>query len=123
MASPALQKTWQGGSTGGGTEFVNVAVPGVVPKEVLFAIKQAKIGFNSNPWTVIGSSDGVASSMDGTDRWIDSGDIISWSPGNPRSWIVLQQTALGATFHCLLATLDTTADINGDDLADAGQAD
>jgi hypothetical protein len=116
MAAPALQKTWQGGSTLSGTELVNVVVPGVHPKEVLFAVKTAKIGFNSNPWTVIGSSDGVGASMDGTDRWVDSGDIISWSPGNPRPWIVLQQTALGATFHCLLATLDTTADFDGNDI-------
>ena len=115
MAAPALQKTWQGGSTLGGTEFVNV-VAGVTPKEALFLVKDAKVGFNSNPWTVIGSSDGVGSSMDGTDRWLDSGDILTWSSGNPRSWIVLQQAALGATFHCLLANPNTNDDPNGDDI-------
>ena len=115
MAEPTLQKTWQGGSSPGGAEFVNV-IAGAAPKGVLFLVKEAKIGFNSNPWTVIGSSDGVGASMDGTDRWLDSGDILTWSFGNPRSWIVLQQTALGATFHCLLANPNTNDDFDQEDI-------
>ena len=103
MAAPALQKTWQGGSTAGGTQFVNVIVTGTTPRDTLWAIKNAMVNFFAVPWTVIGSSDGVNASMDGTDRWIDSGDIIfRTTGGTPVSWIVLQQTGIGATFQVLL---------------------
>lgn len=110
MAAPALHKTWQGGSTAGGTQFVNVVVTGVTPKDTLWAIKNSMVNFFANPWTVIGSSDGVTSSMDGTDRWVDSGDIVYPTISNdPFSWIVLQQTALGATFQVLLHASETLA--------------
>lgn len=83
---------------------------------MLFAIKDALVNFFVNPWTVVGSSDGVNSSMDGTDRWVNSGDVVY--PTNsldPHSWIVLQQTAIGATFQIILATDKTLADDPGRD--------
>lgn len=112
MAAPALQKTWQGGSSAGGTQFVNVVVTGIAVKDTLWAIKNAMVNQFANPWTVIGSSDGANASMDGTDRWIDNGDIIyPNTAGNPFSWIVLQQTAIGATFQTILYANDIlTAD-------------
>lgn len=108
--APPLQKTWQGGSTNGGTEFVNVAVTGTTTRDTLWAIKNAMVNFVANPWTVIGSSDGANASMDGTDRWIDSGDIVyPTNGGDPFSWVVLEQTAIGATYQILLYTNELLA--------------
>lgn len=64
----------------------------------LDAVLQAKLGMVdgglTSPWTVIGSSDGVNASMDGTDRWVDIADIVADTPGNPHSWIVLEQPGI-----------------------------
>lgn len=109
MAAPALHKTWQGGSTPGGTEFVNT-LPGSLSTQTLWAIKNALVNFNSNPWTVIGSCDASASGMDAVDRWVDAGDVsYPTNAGDPFSWIVLQQTAIGATYQILLYTGGTLA--------------
>jgi hypothetical protein len=106
MTLPALQKTWQGGSSPGGTEFVNQLISegtgDANNAAAMLAIKEALVGFNSNPWTVVGSSDGVASSMDGTDRWADTGDLI-WSNLGAFSWIVLQQTNINTKTQLLLS--------------------
>lgn len=104
MTAPVLQKTWQGGSTLGGTEFVNVVVGGTTPPDTLLAIKNAMIGFNANPWTVIGSCDGITSGMDGVDRWVNTADLVYRGLlGSPLSWIVLQQTAIGATYQVMFS--------------------
>jgi hypothetical protein len=56
----------------------------------------ALLGFASNPWTVVGSCNAVASGMDGVNRWQNNSDL-TWvnASGGAHSWIVLQQAALG----------------------------
>jgi len=58
-------------------------------QQAIFAIKNMlKTTFG---WTIAGSSDAVTGDMDGVDRWIDLGDIVSSSSGSgARSWIVMQ---------------------------------
>ena len=68
-------------------------------QKTFFAIKQAMIGFSSNPWTVLSSSDGTTA--DSTDNWLISTDLV-WSTGN-HSWIVLTKPTTGSQ---LLLSLD-----------------
>lgn len=86
---PTPELTWQ--------HDVSIPVTGgseiTLNTNAVFAIKEAMIGFASNPWTVAGSSDGSSAGMDATDRWIDTGDLIWTGIGNPRSWIALENAA------------------------------
>jgi len=115
MALPALQKTWQGGSSLGGTEFVNKLVVGAnQQRAMLLKIRDAFVGFNTWPWTVAGSSDSLVGAMDASDRWVDTGDLVYiTTAGTPYSWIVLQQPGTGAQV-CIslerLLALDLTRD-------------
>jgi len=83
MGLPTLSKTWQ----------FNVNNTEVSAAELtwhqttLYNMKTAMIGFASNPWTVVGSSDSTAASMDATDRWSSSANLV-WGTG-VHSWIVL----------------------------------
>jgi hypothetical protein len=118
MASPVLQKTYQGGSTAGGTQFINVPATSGIPKNTMFLIKDALINFFAVPMTVIGSSDSINSSMDGTDRWITDANLIyAATAGTPYSWIVLQQAGINAKTQILVG-LDTlsAADFNREDI-------
>lgn len=104
MALPALQKTWQGGTTLGGIDLVNQPISEasseLTARTVLLKIKQALTTFNLNPWTVVGSSDSVAASMDTTDRWSDVSDLVfRVLSGGVHSWIVLQQSNIAANFQ------------------------
>jgi hypothetical protein len=122
MALPSLHKEWQGGTTLSGTDLVNVVVSGTsseeLAKNALFQIKDALTTFNSNPWTVAGSSDSSASSMDGTDRWIDTGDLVYRTTGGTAfSWIVLEQSQINPNFQVLFGLDNTSAsDANRHDL-------
>lgn len=110
MAFPTLQKTWQGGTTPGGTDLVNQTITVGSPRDTLFAIKEALVNMDQNPWTVIGSSDSIASGMDAVDRWVTAANLVYRNNSNdPMSWIVLQNTALGATFQMVLSLEDTLA--------------
>ena len=108
MALPALQKTWQGGTTLGGIDLVNQVVNG--EKNVLFAIKAAFTTFNANPWTVIASCDSSSFSMAGTDYWVGAGNLVYRNNSNdPHSWIVLQQANINAKFQICISLDDTLA--------------
>ena len=87
MASPVLpgfSKIWQlnvnnvASYSEGGT---------IDNQKVLLNLKNLIIGFTSNPWTVVSSSDSVTSGN--TDLWIKYTDLV-WSTSN-HSWIVLQK--------------------------------
>lgn len=110
MALPALQKTWQGGSVPGGTDLVNKLITVGSPRDTLWAIKEALVNADSNPWTVIGSSDSVTSGMDAVDRWVSASNIVYRTTSNtPMSWICLQQTGIGPTFQIVLYVEDILA--------------
>jgi len=110
MAAPVLQKTWQGGSTAGGTQFVNVVITGTTPRDTLWAIKNAMVNFFAVPWTVVGSSDGSTSGMDAVDRWVTPANIVyRTTAGTPLSWIVLRQTGIGASHQIILYVDDLSA--------------
>lgn len=106
MALPALQKTWQGGTTLGGVDLVNQLISQAnseaTARFALFAIKQALTTFNLNPWTVVSSSDSVTA--DNTDRWLDEGDLVfRVLGGGVHSWIVLQQANVNPLFQVCFA--------------------
>lgn len=65
-------------------------------KNVLFRIKESWIGFS--PWSVVASSDSVSVKNIGDaspDLWIDTGDIVRNTDGNPHSWIILENSVNG----------------------------
>ena len=71
MALPTLEKTWQFN--------VNqaIATTGVVntdAQNLLFRIKQTLIGFSSNPWTVVRSSNSVTTGA--SDLWVAASNLI-----------------------------------------------
>lgn len=65
----------------------------------LYEIKAALIT-GDGAWTVVGSSDSVNASMDGTDRWTDYTKIV-YSTG-AHSWIVLEQSGLAGGFQIVI---------------------
>lgn len=102
MALPTLTKTWQ--------FDVNQTVPYIAPggaaeaedmaQTWLYMWKESLIGFASNPWQVIYSSDG--SSTGPSDLWTSPSAIKrDFAITDPRAWIVLRQPALGANFEIL----------------------
>ena len=107
MPLPTLDKTWQfsvnnriaadSTTTGGANDGTNDR------KNLLLGIKNALIGFASNPWTVSGSSGAVAGTgaMDSVDRWTSISEMLSTATtSTDRSWIVLTQSAVG--IHLLI---------------------
>lgn len=114
MAIPALDKEWQGGTTLSGIDLVNVVVSGtsneVLCKNALFQIKTAFTTFNSNPWTVAGSSNSTAAGMDATDRWSSTADLTyRASTGTAFSWVVLNQPQINPNFQVLFGMDNTSA--------------
>lgn len=100
MGAPALIKTWQ------------FSVDNLVPastslqeiKEWMLGIKNALIGFASNPLTVIGSSNTSTSGMDAVDRWTTTSDLLN------NSWIVLQDAQVNPKFQiCIQLTMGWTS--------------
>jgi hypothetical protein len=88
MALPALAKTWQ-------LNINNVVVPDANlawHQKLMLALKNAMIGFASNPWTVVGSSDGTNFDVipaTSNDYWTVYTDL-NWFLNTPHSWIVLE---------------------------------
>lgn len=67
-------------------------------QKLWIAIVNALLGFGSNPWTVVGSSNGIGSfSMAGTNYWAAFGNLIWATAGTNHSWIVLKQSQIGAS--------------------------
>lgn len=70
-------------------------------KMQLLAIKNALIGFGTQPWTVVSSSNSVTASN--ADNWSTVANLVWNSPGSAHSWIVLKQTGIGSNFQVLIA--------------------
>jgi hypothetical protein len=109
---PALQKTWQGGTTLGGNDLVNQVISEasseLTARTALLAIKNALTTFNLNPWTVVSSSNGVVA--DNSDNWASVADLVYPTTfGTAYSWIVLKQTNITGTFEVLLSMFDILA--------------
>lgn len=93
MALPTKEKTWQ----------FDVNVTRASALAAMVGFKDSMKAFGSSPWTVWGSSNGVAyGNNDGVDRW-----------GTPAQggWIVLKQPGLGANFSWCM---QYTSSINGE---------
>lgn len=97
MALPTPDKTWQFDVNqtilAGGTVSAS-------DRNVMLAIKNALIGFGSNPWTVVASSNGASAGAG--DKWIDPSDLTWATAGNPHSWIQLRQTGIAANFELII---------------------
>jgi hypothetical protein len=94
VALPVLAKTW--------LYAVNqsIAPQGsalATMRRVLRTLVDSMLGFATSPWAVQGSSDSVTAGMDAVNRWVADANLV-WSGGS-RSWIVLRQTGIGATFE------------------------
>ena len=98
MPVPTAEKTWQ--------FDVGNLVPYVsednTNKNTLLLWKNVMIGFASNPWQVMASSDGSSAGHDMVDRWIDIGDLVYAGSSSPRSWIVLRQSGINTKFEILI---------------------
>lgn len=106
MALPTKDKTWQ--YSVNNTKGASGTVLADTQQTVL-QIKTSLIGFSTLPWTVSGSSNSSASSMDGTDRWSTSTNLV-WGTG-AHSWIVLRQTGLATKFE-LCFDLSNASSVN-----------
>lgn len=107
MTSPTPTKTWQ--------FDLNISVPAQASEvaraqEMLFAIKEAMVGFASNPWTVALSSN--TSTASAGDNWTTPADLV-WSTGTARSWIVLENST---GFQMLFDLRESTSSANQMDL-------
>src|SRR5215216_3611359 len=96
---PALSKTWQFSLntivTAQGTADNNL-------RAYLRQVKNAMKAFGSSPWTVVGSSNGVAFSVnDGVDRWTANADMPD------SSWLILKQTGIAANWQLLFHRVST----------------
>lgn len=101
MAMPSVVKTWQ--------HSVNQTLGPygtftLQQQSLMFALKQTLTTFSSAPWSVLRSSNSVASGIG--DTWATTADLV-WSnqgdTGTARSWIVLGQTGMGSNFQWLIS--------------------
>lgn len=58
-------------------------------KQVGLHFVQQMCAWSSNPWTVVASSDASTAGWPGP-GWQTTSDMVSYAPGNPHSWIVLE---------------------------------
>lgn len=98
MALPSLSKTWQYNVnnvvTSSGSDTTDF-------RALLLGIKNAMIGFASNPWIVQYScnSSVAGSAGDLVDRWAAGTDLV-WATGaSAKSWIVLKQAGIATNFQ------------------------
>lgn len=115
MTLPSLDKTWQhdvnnfiaADATESGTQARADA------RGLLLGIKNALIGFSTQPWTVTSSSNGTTSGA--SDNWSTIADIVfATSDSTAHSWIVLRQTGISTTFELLINCVHSTATNRGD---------
>ena len=107
MALPTLSKTWQfnvnNQTTAQGSALADA-------RKTLRGIKDAMIGFATNPWTVRYSCDSVTAGTagDGVDRWSADTNLVWANAGTAHSWIVLRQTGIGTTYELLISCENST---------------
>ena len=97
MSLPDLENTWQfdvnNANTAGATFATSAA-------KLLYSIKAALVGFTSNPWTVVSSSN--ASSYGASDLWLSENNITFTNTAANHSWIVLKQTGMASNYQICL---------------------
>lgn len=103
-----LEKTWQYDINNTLTGASQIAVQSAL----WIALKDAMVGFASNPWRVAYSCDGTTAGTagDGVDRWADVGDVnYSTAASSAHSWIVLQNqvTDMEILIECLTTSTST----------------
>jgi len=100
MALPPINKTWQFNVNNQLTSLGSVTHDNA---QVLILIKDAMIGFGSNPWTVVASSNAVVAN--GSDNWNDpTSDIVFANSPTPHSWMQLRQVGIDTNFEVLIET-------------------
>lgn len=97
MALPSLDKTWQFDVN---QELISTGNITNDFRQMWLAIKNSLIGFGSNPWVVVASSDG--STADSNDNWSVTTDLNWNTAGNPHSWMHLRQTGISANFELII---------------------
>src|SRR5678815_1345942 len=100
MALPTKVKTWQYANNTGGNSWLGTNTADCAFSIV--AMKDEMLAFGSNPWVVVGSSDGVTAGMDAVDRWVDYTNLPIYT-GGAMSWIVLGQPELSANAQLCIA--------------------
>lgn len=102
MALPTLTKTWQFN--------VNNAISALGSaladnRRLLRSIKNAMVGFGTNPWQVRYSCDSstAGTAGDGVDRWAADANLVWATAGTAHSWIVLRQTGIATNFEILIS--------------------
>lgn len=102
MALPTLVKTWQNNCN---NQQLALGAALTDARTMLLAIKNALIGFGTQPWTVrySCSSTVAGSAGDGVDRWAAIANLVWAAAGTAHSWIVLQQTGLASGYQLLIS--------------------
>lgn len=108
MALPTLTKTWQHNVNNSISALGSALADN---RRLWRSIKNALIGFGTNPWVVRYSCNSVTAGTagDGVDRWVSDSDLVWNSNGSANSWIVLRQVGISSTFEMLIALQTSTS--------------
>lgn len=104
MSLPSLAKTWQYSVNNAITSQGSAKLDNA---RALRLVKNALIGFASNPWTVRYSCNSTTAGTagDAVDRWAADTDLVWVSTSGARSWIVLRQTGIASNFEVCIDLL------------------
>lgn len=108
MPLTAPTKTWQVDAN----HTISEATAMDVQAAWWLALKDALIGFASNPWAIEYSCDGstAGTAGDGVDRWADQTDVVfATSAGTAHSWVVLSNAITGMEILIECLTNSVTA--------------
>lgn len=104
MALPTVEKTWQYNvnqvDAVGASALEN-------SQKLMYRIKATLVGFATNPWTVLASSNGTVANA--SDNWASFNDILFRAGAGTRSWIVLKQTGLASNFQIMISCAASTS--------------
>lgn len=107
MALPTLVKTWQFNVN---NQVTTQATALITNQTQLLAIKNALIGFATNPWAVRYSCDSTVAGTagDGVDRWASIANLVWAAAGTAHSWIILRQTGIATNYDLCIALEPTS---------------
>jgi hypothetical protein len=102
MALPTPTKTWQFNANNAQAALGSATTDN---KTLILAIKNAMVGFGTQPYTVGYSCNSVTAGTvnDGVDRITTIANIVTNTAGNAHSWIVLKQSGISSGFQLLIA--------------------
>lgn len=102
MALPTLQKTWQFNVN---NQIVPLGTTLLDNQTLLLAIKNAMLGFATNPCTMVYSCNSTTAGTagDGVDRITTATDLVWANAGTAHSWFVIKQTGLASNFQILFS--------------------